>query len=65
MIACPKDKGSEFLPGLWLQRLTTKEPDHQQLEVAIVALQAALGEKVEILPNVVVNDGKAAVAEVA
>jgi uncharacterized protein YqhQ len=52
-----------ILPGLWLQRLTTKEPDHQQLEVAIVALKAALGEKVEILPNVVVNDGEAVVAE--
>ncbi len=54
-----------ILPGLWLQRLTTKEPDHPQLEVAIVALKAALGEQVEILPNVVVNDGKAMVAETA
>ena len=30
-------------PGLWLQRITTKEPDETQLEVAIVALQCALG----------------------
>lgn len=30
-------------PGLWLQRLTTKEPDLAQLEVALVALKAALG----------------------
>ncbi|MDZ4723912.1 MAG: DUF1385 domain-containing protein [candidate division Zixibacteria bacterium] len=30
-------------PGLWLQRITTKEPTPDQLEVAIVALQAALG----------------------
>ena len=28
-------------PGLWLQKLTTKEPDDQQLEVAIKALDAA------------------------
>ncbi len=31
-------------PGLWLQRITTNEPDHTQLEVAITALKAALGE---------------------
>lgn len=30
-------------PGLLLQMLTTKEPDEQQLEVAIVALKEALG----------------------
>ncbi|MEW5993521.1 MAG: DUF1385 domain-containing protein [Candidatus Zixiibacteriota bacterium] len=30
-------------PGLWLQRITTKEPSREQLEVAIVALEAALG----------------------
>lgn len=30
-------------PGLWLQRLTTNEPDESQLEVAIVALRCALG----------------------
>jgi uncharacterized protein YqhQ len=29
-------------PGLWLQRITTKEPDDSQLEVAIVALKTAL-----------------------
>lgn len=34
-------------PGLSLQRITTKEPDLQQLEVAIVAIKAALDEKVE------------------
>jgi uncharacterized protein YqhQ len=32
-------------PGLWLQRITTKEPDARQLEVAIVALKTALGEE--------------------
>ncbi len=30
-------------PGLWLQRLTTKEPDERQLAVALVALRSALG----------------------
>jgi uncharacterized protein YqhQ len=30
-------------PGLWLQRITTKEPTFDQLEVAIVALESALG----------------------
>ena len=29
-------------PGLWLQRITTREPDDDQLEVAIVALKSAL-----------------------
>jgi len=32
-------------PGLWLQRITTKQPDEKQLEVAIVALKSALGEE--------------------
>jgi uncharacterized protein YqhQ len=31
-------------PGLWLQRITTREPDDTQLEVAIVALKSALEE---------------------
>jgi len=30
-------------PGLWLQLITTKEPDDQQLEVALVALKSAIG----------------------
>ena len=29
-------------PGLWMQRITTKEPDEKQLEVAICALKYAL-----------------------
>ena len=29
-------------PGLWIQRLTTKEPDEGQIEVAITSLKAAL-----------------------
>jgi uncharacterized protein YqhQ len=29
-------------PGMWLQRITTKQPDDQQLEIAIIALKEAL-----------------------
>lgn len=29
-------------PGLWLQKITTKEPDDSQLEIAIIALREAL-----------------------
>jgi len=32
-------------PGLMLQKITTKEPDDEQMEVSIVALKAALGEQ--------------------
>ena len=32
-------------PGMWLQMITTKEPDDSQLEVGIVALKVALGEE--------------------
>jgi len=33
-------------PGLFLQRLTTKEPSGDQIEVAIAALEACLGDKI-------------------
>ena len=33
-------------PGLFLQRLTTKEPSSDQIEVAIAALDACLGDKI-------------------
>src|SRR3954447_15933134 len=29
-------------PGMWLQKITTQEPDDKQLEIAIVALKEAL-----------------------
>jgi uncharacterized protein YqhQ len=29
-------------PGMWLQRITTKEPDDKQLEIAVIALKEAL-----------------------
>ena len=36
-----------LLPGLWLQKLTTREPDDDQIEVALVALRTTL-EKEEL-----------------
>lgn len=35
------------LPGLYLQKLTTREPDEKQLEVAIAAMKAVLADKSE------------------
>jgi uncharacterized protein YqhQ len=32
-------------PGLWLQKITTREPDEKELEVALAALRAAIGEE--------------------
>jgi uncharacterized protein YqhQ len=41
-------------PGMWLQRLTTREPNDDQLQVAIEALRVALGGKLperrEVVP---------------
>ena len=34
-------------PGLWLQNITTKQPDDEQVEVALRALQEAFGDKLE------------------
>ncbi|MGE5584645.1 MAG: DUF1385 domain-containing protein [Bacillota bacterium] len=38
----PRLVGLAIAPGLWLQRLTTREPDDAQLEVAIAALKDVL-----------------------
>jgi uncharacterized protein YqhQ len=52
-LSARKESGAFFkmitLPGVWLQNVTTKEPDDQQLEVAIEALKASL--KLEPSPN--------------
>ena len=44
--AAKKESGAIFKfmtkPGIWLQNITTQEPDEQQLEVAIEALNASL-----------------------
>ena len=34
-------------PGLWLQNITTKKPDEQQLEVSIEALKSAFGDSLD------------------
>lgn len=34
-------------PGLWLQRLTTREPDESQIEVAIASMKAVIPENKE------------------
>ncbi len=39
---CPLWLAPLVLPGLWLQGLTTREPDDAQLEVAVAALEAAV-----------------------
>ncbi len=33
------------MPGLWMQRITTKEPDDSQLEIAITAIKNAMPEE--------------------
>lgn len=40
-------------PGLWLQKITAREPDESMLEVAIVALKGSLGVQFKDDPNVV------------
>jgi uncharacterized protein YqhQ len=39
------------LPGLWLQKLTTREPDDSQIEVAIRALQEVLPDEPNDKPD--------------
>ena len=34
------------LPGLALQKITTREPDLDELEVAMVAIKASLGQEI-------------------
>lgn len=38
-------------PGLWFQRLTTREPNDEQLEVAVAAIRASLDLPVDDLPS--------------
>ena len=37
-------------PGLWLQQITTRQPDADQIEVAIAAMQAAVAADAETVP---------------
>ena len=43
-----------IIPGLWLQKITTVEPDDRQLEVAMVALKCAIGQEPKAGPSQVV-----------
>ncbi len=45
-------------PGMWLQKLTTREPDEAQVEVAIAAVQAAIAADVGEQVAVAVAEGK-------
>jgi uncharacterized protein YqhQ len=38
-------------PGLWLQRLTTREPSDDQVEVSILALQRVIEKEEEETPE--------------
>ena len=38
-------------PGIWMQRLTTREPDEEQLAVAITALKCAMPEEFPDFPR--------------
>ncbi|MEP7359990.1 MAG: DUF1385 domain-containing protein [Chloroflexota bacterium] len=39
-----------YLPGIWLQAITTKQPDDAQIEVAIASMQEALAANGEAAP---------------
>lgn len=54
-----------IVPGLWLQKLTTKEPDLDQLEVAIVALKASLDQDLAAHPDVELLQESEALRKVA
>lgn len=38
------------IPGLWVQRLTTREPDDEQLEIALHSLKASLKVEKNLVP---------------
>ncbi len=43
-------------PGLWLQKITAREPDESMLEVALVALKGSLGDQFEKDPNIILAE---------
>lgn len=45
-------------PGMWMQRLTTREPDDAQIEIGITALQGALADEFPDLQMEAVPDMK-------
>jgi len=40
-----------FLPGIWLQAITTKQPDDSMIEIAIASMQEALSANGETAPD--------------
>jgi len=40
-----------FLPGIWVQKITTKQPDDSMIEIAICALQESLAANGETAPE--------------
>ncbi len=58
--AAKKESGTIFklmtLPGIWLQNITTQEPDSGQLEVAIEALNQSLKLEPDNLPQIAVSN---------
>jgi hypothetical protein len=40
-----------FLPGIWLQSITTKQPDDSMIEIAIASMQEALAANGETAPE--------------
>ena len=40
-----------FLPGIWLQRITTKQPDDSMIEVAICSMREALVANDDVAPE--------------
>ncbi|MFA6729729.1 MAG: DUF1385 domain-containing protein [Eubacteriales bacterium] len=53
-------------PGLWIQRITTKEPDDSMIEVAIVSIKSALSEEFPdfVIPRENAADGFSADADI-
>ncbi len=43
--SCPAWISALVRPGIWLQNITTKEPDDDQLEIALLSLERALARE--------------------
>jgi len=39
-------------PGLWLQKITTKQPEENMVEVSITALKEAFGDRYEDMAGI-------------
>ncbi len=50
-------------PGLWMQRITTREPDDSQIEIAVIALKRVLPDEFPGFGLTPEQSGKAAAAE--